>query len=86
MAEPDDTALVAASLRLADRLLTDALAHRDRRERLRGRRIARLLADPAGLAFTLALTDEVLRIRDPCRAAAHFRQVAGDPAAARFLG
>ncbi len=87
MAGEDDPALVAAAAEdLADRLLTDALGRRTWRERAQGRRIARLLNDPAGLAFTVALTDEVLRIRDPARAAEHFRNVAADPAAARFLG
>jgi RHH-type proline utilization regulon transcriptional repressor/proline dehydrogenase/delta 1-pyrroline-5-carboxylate dehydrogenase len=82
----DDVELVARAERLAERLLIDATSRRKRRERSQGRRISRLLDDPAGLRFILALTDEVLRIRDPRRAAQRLaRIVAADPAP-QFLG
>ena len=61
----EDGPLVEAAAALAERLLVAAAEGRGRRERAQGRRIARLLDDPDGLAFVLALTDEVLRIRDP---------------------
>ncbi len=82
----EDRELIGQAERLAERLLTDALRRQGRRERFQGRRIARLLNDEAGLAFVLALTDEVLRIRDPHRAAHHFQSLAGDGRAPRFLG
>jgi hypothetical protein len=69
---------------LATRLLERAVERRGWRERMQGRRIARLLDDPDGLAFVLALTDEVLRIRDRRRAARHLRSLVA-PAPA-FLG
>jgi RHH-type proline utilization regulon transcriptional repressor/proline dehydrogenase/delta 1-pyrroline-5-carboxylate dehydrogenase len=73
----DDAALTSGAEALAGRLLADADAGRGRRERAQGRRIARMLEDPDGLEFILALTDEVLRIRDPRRAARHLRQLVG---------
>lgn len=69
---------------LAERLLAASLAARSRREEAQGRRIARLLDDPRGLEMVLALTDEVLRIRDPRRAALRLSEVVG--AAPEFLG
>ena len=54
---------------LAASLLADAAARRGRAERRQSARLARLLADPAGRSTILAMTDEVLRIRDSTRAA-----------------
>lgn len=84
--DPHDRELVRRTEQLAERLLTDAIRRRHRRERAQGRRIARLLEDEDGLAFVLALTDEVLRMRDPRRAARHFESLAGGGRAALFLG
>ncbi|MDA8062182.1 MAG: bifunctional proline dehydrogenase/L-glutamate gamma-semialdehyde dehydrogenase [Actinomycetota bacterium] len=79
-----DLARVAEAL--ATRLLVAGTSRRARRERAQGRRIARLLDDDAGLAFVLALTDEVLRIRDPARAARHLRELVAGAGSGRFLG
>ena len=73
-----DIALMARAELLAERLLADAIRRQGRRERVQGRRIARMLEDPDGLAFIVALTDEVLRIRDPRRAARHLRSLVRD--------
>ena len=54
---------------LAASLLADAAARWSRAEARRSARLARLLADPAGRSTILAMTDEVLRIRDAHRAA-----------------
>ncbi len=82
----DDERLTAAAEELARRLLTDA-NHRDSgRQRRLGRRVARLLDDPAGLALLLALTDEVLRIRHPARAARRLRDVVAGAGGLSFLG
>ncbi|MBO0693696.1 MAG: bifunctional proline dehydrogenase/L-glutamate gamma-semialdehyde dehydrogenase, partial [Acidimicrobiaceae bacterium] len=70
---------------LAERLLADALRHRGRREEAQGKRIARILDDPGGLTFIMALTDEVIRIRDPKRAARSLRDLVGSTPAG-FLG
>jgi RHH-type proline utilization regulon transcriptional repressor/proline dehydrogenase/delta 1-pyrroline-5-carboxylate dehydrogenase len=56
--------------------MTDAEGQRTRRERANRRRLTRLLKDPAGLPVTMALTDEVMRISDPGRAAATLRAAA----------
>ncbi len=84
--QPDDRYLLDASEALATALLAAGTSRRGRRERSQGRRITRLLEDPDGLAFVLALTDEVLRIRDPARAAGHFRALVRDAGSGRFLG
>ncbi|MGH9301867.1 MAG: proline dehydrogenase family protein, partial [Acidimicrobiales bacterium] len=71
---------------MAARLLNEANSRRGRGERRQGQRISRLLEDPEGLAFILALTDEVLRIRDRRRAAGHLRSLVSGFGSARFLG
>jgi RHH-type proline utilization regulon transcriptional repressor/proline dehydrogenase/delta 1-pyrroline-5-carboxylate dehydrogenase len=60
---------------LAVELLNTADANRGRAERARAARVNRLLATEAGRNLILALTDEVLRIRDPRRAAAVLREI-----------
>lgn len=71
---------------LAERLLADALVRRGRREEAQGRRIARILDHPGGLGFIMALTDEVLRIRDPARAAHALQDLVASPSAAAANG
>jgi RHH-type proline utilization regulon transcriptional repressor/proline dehydrogenase/delta 1-pyrroline-5-carboxylate dehydrogenase len=73
MKRTDDVTLMARTELLAERLLVDSERRQGRRERSQGRRIARMLEDPDGLTFIVALTDEVLRMRDPRRAARHLR-------------
>jgi RHH-type proline utilization regulon transcriptional repressor/proline dehydrogenase/delta 1-pyrroline-5-carboxylate dehydrogenase len=65
----DWSAQVERAVELAGDLQDAADHSRSRRERARAARLARLLSDPDGLSFVLALTDEVLRVRDPARAA-----------------
>ncbi|MBV9661865.1 MAG: proline dehydrogenase family protein, partial [Acidimicrobiales bacterium] len=79
-AEVDDAEGLAASL------LTDAAARRRPRERRQAARLARLLADPVGRETILALTDEVLRIHDPERAARVYAELAANPTAGSGLG
>jgi RHH-type proline utilization regulon transcriptional repressor/proline dehydrogenase/delta 1-pyrroline-5-carboxylate dehydrogenase len=81
----DDVALMARAELLAEKLLADSERRRGRRERTQGRRIARMLEDPDGLAFIIALTDEVLRMRNASRAARHLRSLVAT-ARPRFLG
>ena len=63
-----------------------AAARPTRAERRRAARLGRLVADPTARRFTLALTDELLRIPDPGRAAAHLRQLERDVRGSRALG
>jgi RHH-type transcriptional regulator, proline utilization regulon repressor / proline dehydrogenase / delta 1-pyrroline-5-carboxylate dehydrogenase len=81
-----DTELVARTEALAEALLTNAVARRRWRERVQGERVARLLRDAEGLEFVLALTDEVLRIRDHRRAAQYFEALVAEYDSPRFLG
>ena len=66
----DADSVADAAVARATRWLESAAEVRDRRERGNRRRLTRLLRDPAGLPVTMALTDEVMRIADPARAAA----------------
>jgi RHH-type proline utilization regulon transcriptional repressor/proline dehydrogenase/delta 1-pyrroline-5-carboxylate dehydrogenase len=81
-----DEKLITRAEALAEGLLRDAVSRRRWAERVRGQRVARLLRDEDGLAFVLALTDEVLRIRDPARAARHFEALVSESRSPRFLG
>ncbi len=79
-AGPDQTDVVAAEELAAD-LLVAADARRSRSERARAARISRMLSSPDGLDLIMALTDEVLRIHEPGRAAAVLAGLVGDRAA-----
>lgn len=68
-ARPDETSLVARAEQLAASLLEEAERRRSGHERRQSARLTRILADPEGRTLILALTDEVLRIRDRRRAA-----------------
>src|SRR5688500_3986233 len=81
---PSDAA--ARAVALAAELLVESRRLEARPERRRRRRLARLLADPAGRAFTMVLTDEVARIRDKKRAARRFADVVGEQGVPAFAG
>lgn len=66
---PDDATLIAKAQARALALLEASLADTSRSEAAASQRLARLLADDAGRDLLLDLTDQVLRIRDPKRAA-----------------
>ena len=70
-----DAALVEQAVSLARRMLADSLADATRSERRRQQRLGRLLDDPQGRELLFALTDEVVRIDDPGRAAHRFAAV-----------
>jgi RHH-type proline utilization regulon transcriptional repressor/proline dehydrogenase/delta 1-pyrroline-5-carboxylate dehydrogenase len=83
--DPDGPDLAAAEGLAAD-LWTAALAHQGRFERARAARIGRMLSSPGGLDLVLALTDEVLRIRQPARAAEVLAGLTADRPQAAALG
>ncbi|HEX6395763.1 MAG TPA: bifunctional proline dehydrogenase/L-glutamate gamma-semialdehyde dehydrogenase, partial [Acidimicrobiales bacterium] len=58
-----------AAIEAAAALQDEAGHQRDYRERARAERINRILSHPGGFDVLLALTDEVLRVRQPARAA-----------------
>jgi RHH-type proline utilization regulon transcriptional repressor/proline dehydrogenase/delta 1-pyrroline-5-carboxylate dehydrogenase len=66
---PEDEQRCAAAEQLAASLLSEAAGRTGRDERRRRRRIGALVTDDASRAFLLELTDQVLRIRTPRRAA-----------------
>ena len=70
-----DSAPVEQAVALARRMLADSLADATRSERRRQHRLGRLLADPQGRELLFALTDEVVRIETPSRAARRFAAV-----------
>jgi RHH-type proline utilization regulon transcriptional repressor/proline dehydrogenase/delta 1-pyrroline-5-carboxylate dehydrogenase len=86
MPTPGSDDLAAAAVRLAGDLLDESTRRRPRRERRRMARLARMVGDPAGTAFALAVTDEVLRIRDQRRAAGRLRDLVGDLGVPAFPG
>lgn len=80
------TADATAAVDLAAELAAAAESRGSWRQRRRSARMARLLDDPKAKAFTLALTDEVLRIDDPARAARRLHELVADDGLPGFLG
>lgn len=81
----DADEIVDAAIHRARTILNDAARLRDRRARYNQRRFERLLQDPAAVAVTMSLTDEVMRISEPRRAARALRRAAAG-ATSRGLG
>src|SRR5215210_4040542 len=73
-----DRLLEARAARLAASLLADSSHYDTRHDRHRRTRVAALLDDPAGIAFLLGLTDEVVRIHSPQRAARRFADLVAE--------
>ena len=73
----DDAELTAHSIRLAEQLLTSALAQQTRAERTEAGKLGRLMHDPAGKAFTFAMVDEVFRSRAAAISARRWRGLLG---------
>ncbi len=83
---PDEELLVARAEELAASLLEDAERRRTSHERRQSARLTRILAAPDGRTLILALTDEVLRIRDPRRAARLLAELVREGAGISVLG
>ena len=75
---PADDILIAKAEARAEALLRASLDDTSRSEAATNRRLARLLADESGRDLLLDLTDQVLRIRDPRRAARRLHDLADD--------
>jgi RHH-type transcriptional regulator, proline utilization regulon repressor / proline dehydrogenase / delta 1-pyrroline-5-carboxylate dehydrogenase len=82
----NDVAVRERAEALAEGLLADAATRRSRREKSQSARLAGVLSHPGGRSLILALTDEVLRIRDPERAAAVLRGLTRDDIQQTGLG
>src|SRR5262245_20210895 len=61
--------LVRRAVELAEELLREARAGQTSEERAQARRLARMIADPAGKELTIALADQAFRSRRPERIA-----------------
>ena len=82
----DEAALVDRAVALAGELLDQSLADTTPAERRRLQRLGALLDDPAGRALIQHMTDDVLRIAQPRRAARRFRDVVAITGIPRSLG
>jgi RHH-type proline utilization regulon transcriptional repressor/proline dehydrogenase/delta 1-pyrroline-5-carboxylate dehydrogenase len=80
-----DDALVDEAVRLAADLLACAQAEERPPERKQSARMARLMNDPVGKAFTLALADQVFRPPTAHRAASQFRHLLSEFGPPRYL-
>jgi RHH-type proline utilization regulon transcriptional repressor/proline dehydrogenase/delta 1-pyrroline-5-carboxylate dehydrogenase len=74
------------AVELATALLTAAGELEPRASRRRARRLRRLLDDADGMAFSLALTDQVARIVNPPRAVRRLRDLVAANGVPAFLG
>ncbi len=81
----DADALTDAAVNRARTILADADRLRDHRARYNQRRFQRLLQDADAVSVTMSLTDEVMRISEPTRAARALRRAAAK-ATSRGLG
>jgi RHH-type proline utilization regulon transcriptional repressor/proline dehydrogenase/delta 1-pyrroline-5-carboxylate dehydrogenase len=80
-----DDAWVDEAVRLAADLFACAQAVERSLERKQSSRLARLMSDPAGKAFTLALADQVFRPPTAHRAASQFRHLLSEFGVPRYL-
>ena len=81
-----DDELAERAEQLAREILREAERRTTMTDRLRQRRVARLLDDPASRTFLLALTDEVVRIPDRRRAAARLHDIVVSQASPAVAG
>jgi len=82
--EPPQAA-VEEAVRLAAAVLTGSQARETAVDRAYESQMARLLADPEGKRFTIAMADEVLRIRRPSRAARRLQDLLASHGTPRSL-
>lgn len=85
LAHLSNDALVEAAVRLAADLLAWAQAKERPPEREQAARLARMMDDPAGKAFTLTLADQVFRPPTAHRAADQFRHLLSEFGTPRYL-
>ncbi len=76
--DPRIDGLVSMAVSKVNELLASSETNRSRKEIGNRKRFARLLREPAAIAVTMGLTDEVMRISNPSRAAKSFRTVSKD--------
>jgi RHH-type proline utilization regulon transcriptional repressor/proline dehydrogenase/delta 1-pyrroline-5-carboxylate dehydrogenase len=82
----DDERLAREAVALAAELLHQAKARETRADHRNGRRMARMMGDPAGKAFTVALADQIFRPPTADRAADQFTHLVEGYGVPRYLG
>jgi RHH-type proline utilization regulon transcriptional repressor/proline dehydrogenase/delta 1-pyrroline-5-carboxylate dehydrogenase len=82
----DDERLAREAVALAAELLHQAKEHETRADHRNGRRMARMMGDPAGKAFTVALADQIFRPPTADRAADQFSHLVDGYGVPRYLG
>ncbi len=82
----DDKALAREAVALAARLLEASHTVETPAERRRAKMMKRMMADPAGKTFTLAMADRVFRPASPARSAELLRQLVEEHGAPAYLG
>jgi len=85
-AGPGDPVFAAQAVALAEAIWKRAHSRLTPRQRVESVRLVRLMDDPAGKDFTLALADQVLRTRSLGRAADQFRHLVRTFGIPAFLG
>nr|NIP96666.1 hypothetical protein [Akkermansiaceae bacterium]NIV21283.1 hypothetical protein [Gammaproteobacteria bacterium] len=80
-----DGQLAEEAVKLAAGILTAARKEQRPGERYQAWKLHRMLGDPAGKAFTLAMADQVFRPRTPWRAASQFRHLVSGYGAPDYL-
>lgn len=85
-AEIDSSTIPLATIERAERLLRHALTVQTTSERRDAARLAGMVDDPAGKAFTLALADEVFRSHIPTIQTRRWREIANLFGIPRYLG
>ena len=76
--ELDLSTLADQSIELAAEILKASRDNETAEERKRSAMMARMMRDESGKKFTIAMADQVLRIRRPARAAARMNRLVKD--------
>ncbi len=83
---PEIADLPEKAVRLAAELLRASREHETARGQASSARMARMMSDPAGKKFTIALADQVLRIQKPRRAANRLNGLLAEYGLPKYLG
>ena len=81
----DISDLPEKAIRAASDLLRASREHETSRERENSAKMARMMADPAGKKFTIAMADQVLRMQKPRRSAGRLRNLLREYGLPKYL-
>lgn len=74
-ADWNEAALAQKAVALAEKILACSNAELRRGEKFQAAKLARMMNDPAGKAFTISLVDRIFRPSDPVKSAEQFRHL-----------